>query len=57
MALGISAGCRHCLRTELDPVTTRAAGMAGAFVAVTDDASSGLLESGGVGLGCVLPVC
>ena len=40
MALGISLGAATASAQSFDPVTTRAAGMAGAFVAVTDDASA-----------------
>ena len=40
MALGITLGAATASAQSFDPVTTRAAGMAGAFVAVTDDASA-----------------
>ena len=40
MALGIILGAATASAQSFDPVTTRAAGMAGAFVAVTDDASA-----------------
>ena len=40
IALGIALAAATASAQSFDPVTTRAAGMAGAFVAVTDDASA-----------------
>ena len=40
IALGIVVASATASAQSFDPVTTRAAGMAGAFVAVTDDASA-----------------
>src|SRR6476646_6131412 len=40
LAVAAGAGAQSAAAQAFDPVTTRAAGMAGAFVAVTDDASA-----------------
>jgi len=40
LALGVTLASATASAQSFDPVTTRAAGMAGAFVAVTDDASA-----------------